>query len=166
MCCRKLICMLLVSIVSCSIYAAEIKVVMNSLTKKSIPLGYIKAKDSRYGLLLIPNLRGLTPGAHGLHLHVNPDCKNAGGHFDPKNTKKHLGPYNDKGHMGDLPLLYVNKDGIARVPELAPRLSLAKIINHSFVIVANGDSYKDDASKNGGGGRPIACGVIRPIFEN
>lgn len=145
--------------------ASQIKVKIYSLAKKPAYLGYVVAKDSRYGLLLIPHLVGLSPGMHGFHLHVNPNCSNggkeAGGHLDPKKTHKHLGPYDDRGHLGDLPLLYVNKQGIARVPALAPRLSVMQIVGHSFIVLADGDSYKNIPKNQDGSGAKIACGVIK-----
>lgn len=145
--------------------ASQVKVKMYSLTPKPVYLGYVLAKDSHYGLLLIPHLKGLSRGMHGFHLHVYPNCNNggdsAGGHLDPHKTNKHLGPFNDKGHLGDLPLLYVNKQGIAHVPALAPRLSVVQIVGHSFIILADGDSYKDIPANQDGSGAKIACGVIK-----
>ena len=145
--------------------ASEIKVKMYSLAKKPVYLGYVLAKDSHYGLLLIPHLQGLSPGMHGFHLHVHPSCENggnsAGGHLDPHKTHKHLGPYNDQGHLGDLPLLYVNNQGVARITALAPRLSVAQIVGHSFIILADGDSYKNTPKNMDGAGPKMACGVVK-----
>lgn len=132
-------------------------------TDKGKLIGTITATDTKYGLLLTPHLTGLTPGAHGFHVHQNPSCDNdcmaAGGHLDPQHTGKHLGPYNDNGHLGDLPVLMVDKDGNADIPVLAPRLKIADIVNHSFMIHAGGDNYSDNPTLGGGGAR-IACGVI------
>ena len=36
----------------------------------------------------------------------------AGGHYDPAKTDRHEGPYGN-GHLGDLPALYVDKEGKA-----------------------------------------------------
>ena len=127
-------------------------------------VGTITATDTKYGLLLTPNLTGLTPGIHGFHIHVNPSCDNngmaAGGHLDPFHTGKHLGPYNDNGHLGDLPVLIVNQDGTATLPVLAPRLKLSDIMNHSVMIHSGGDNYSDTPPLGGGGGRMV-CGVIK-----
>ena len=136
-----------------------------SLTSNGASIGNVTASDTPYGLLLIPDLRGLPPGAHGFHIHTNPSCKNhgmaAGGHLDPKHTGKHLGPYNPNGHLGDLPVLIVNKDGVANTPELAPRLTVSQIKGHSLMIHEGGDNYSDSPAKLGGGGARIACGVIQ-----
>jgi len=129
-------------------------------------LGKVTIRQTRYGLLLTPQLHGLTPGAHGFHIHVNPSCANAGlaagGHFDPQRTGKHLGPYNDRGHLGDLPVLVVNKHGDATRPVLAPRWHrLVALKGHALMIHQGGDNYADQPRKLGGGGKRIACGVIK-----
>lgn len=127
-------------------------------------IGTVKFRDSSYGLLIYPKLHGLTTGLHGLHIHEFPHCGNngldAGGHFDPTHTGKHAGPYR-QGHLGDLPVLFVNQQGMAITPNLAPRVTLREIKGHSLVIHAMGDNYSDYPEKLGGGGGRIACGVIK-----
>ena len=38
------------------------------------PIGSISLSDSAYGLVLTPNLKQLTPGVHGFHVHQNGSC--------------------------------------------------------------------------------------------
>ena len=134
-------------------------------------IGTIKAEDTQYGLLLTPNLSGLTPGVHGFHVHENPDCSPgvrdgevvpalaAGGHYDPENTGRHEGPYGD-GHLGDLPPLIVGADRTATLPLLAPRLEVADLTGRSLMIHQGGDNFSDLPDPLGGGGARIACGVV------
>jgi len=134
-------------------------------------LGNIRASDGPRGLELRPALRGLPPGAHGIHLHQNASCApaakdgqmvaalGAGGHFDPEATHVHRGP-EQTGHLGDLPRLEVAADGSATTPLIAPRLRLADLPGHALVIHAGGDNYADQPQPLGGGGGRIACGVI------
>jgi Cu-Zn family superoxide dismutase len=150
-----------------SIALADTTVSMNFTAENGVgePAGTVSISKTQYGLLLTPDLHGLTPGAHGFHIHQNASCdKNgmsAGGHFDPKNTGKHLGPYNDNGHYGDLPILYVNADGTATTPVLAPRIhSVAEIRQHALIIHNAGDNYSDAPEKLGGGGGRMVCGII------
>lgn len=125
-------------------------------------LGQVVFSDTRYGLLIQPQLSNLTPGLHGLHLHQHADCgdmgNHAGGHFDPQNTNSHQGPYAD-GHLGDLPALYVDANGKASLPILAPRLHVSDLQGLTVMIHAQGDNYSDNPPLGGGGSR-MACGVI------
>ncbi len=153
---------------SFTIFSSQTTVIIKSISKtgnSGMLLGQVTFKDTRYGLLILPKLHNLTPGLHGFHIHIIPSCAKygmaAGGHLDPKHTGKHLGPYNPKGHLGDLPVLYVQKNGISNTPTLAPRLTVQKITGHSLMIHAGGDNYSDSPEKLGGGGKRIACGIIR-----
>lgn len=77
----------------------------------------------------------------------------AGGHWNPEGAKNHSFPWDDKGHKGDLPSLYVNADGQASSPVLAPKLkTLDEIRNRSLMIHVGGDNYHDHPAKLGGGG--------------
>ena len=144
---------------------ANIVTPMYSTDGKHTFLGNVTFSASPYGLMIYPDLQNLSPGMHGLHIHVNPSCDNAGmaagGHLDPESTGKHLGPYSS-GHLGDLPVLYVNQAGIAETPTLAPRLTLEQIQHHALMIHQYGDNYADTPKALGGGGARIACGIISP----
>lgn len=136
-------------------------------------IGNISVSKSPYGLVFTPNLKGLTVGIHGFHIHENPSCEAkekdgkltaglaAGGHYDPKKTGKHGFPWQKDAHLGDLPALYVNTDGTATYPVLAPRLkSLKQIKGRAIMIHAGGDNHADHPAPLGGGGARMACGVI------
>jgi len=149
----------------------KIEMVTATASGSGPAIGTIVVKDTPYGVLFTPDLAGLTPGLHGFHVHENPDCgpkeKNgamvpglaAGGHYDPAGTGRHEGPYGD-GHLGDLPPLYVDSDGKATHPVLAPRLKTADLKGRSLMIHAGGDNYADHPAKLGGGGARMACGVV------
>jgi Cu-Zn family superoxide dismutase len=153
----------------------SLKITMNLVTAAGVgkSVGTITAAQTPYGVLLTPELSGLSPGIHGFHLHQNPDCASkeedgkqvaalaAGGHYDPAKTGRHEGPYGN-GHLGDLPALFVTQDGIATYPVLAPRLKLTDLKGRSLMIHAGGDNHADHPQKLGGGGARIACGVIAP----
>lgn len=137
------------------------------------PIGTIHLEQTKYGMVLTPDLHGLTPGLHGFHIHTNPSCDaivkdgktvlggGAGGHFDPENTGKHGFPWSDDAHLGDLPALYVDAEGNATNPVLAPRMTVEKAIGHSIMIHAGGDNHSDHPKALGGGGARMACGVIK-----
>ena len=135
-------------------------------------IGTVMVRDTRFGLLLTPQIGGLPPGIHGFHVHLHPDCGSmvpggrpmaaagAGGHYDPLKTDRHEGPYGD-GHLGDLPFLYADRDGKAVSPVLAPRLKVADLKGRSLMIHTGGDNYSDLPEKLGGGGGRIACGAVK-----
>ena len=104
-------------------------------------------------------------------MHANPSCAAgekdgkkvpalaAGGHYDPQASNKHGLPWGD-GHLGDLPALYVDADGKAANPVLAPRLKLADVHGRSLMVHAGGDNHADHPQPLGGGGARFACGVV------
>lgn len=154
---------------------AEMTVDIHTISTEGVgdSLGTVTVEDTQYGLLLTPDLQGLEPGVHGFHVHENPDCgpaekdgtmtagAAAGGHYDPQNTGAHQGPYDDSGHLGDLPPLYVQTDGAAATPVLAPRLKVEDLTGHSLMIHQGGDNFSDQPDPLGGGGSRAACGVVK-----
>lgn len=159
------------------VYAAQTTVEVHALNSdpktKGIgeSLGTIEFTDSDKGLVIQPKLKGLPPGPHGFHIHVNDSCEGeekegkweagakAGGHLDPAHTDKHLGPYKS-GHHGDLPVLNVDKNGEANEKIVAPHLTVLDLHKHSVMIHEGGDNYSDQPKPLGGGGPRIACGVF------
>jgi Cu-Zn family superoxide dismutase len=135
------------------------------------PLGTLTLHDTIRGLVIVPNLKNLTPGVHGFHMHENADCSpgmkdekmvaglGAGGHFDPDHTSKHEGPAGE-GHRGDLPFLTVNDDGTTKQSVLVPHLKLTDVTDHAFIIHEGGDNYSDEPTALGGGGTRVACAVV------
>ena len=172
---KKLVLVILSLTMTCLTAQAQELIIPMHLTDSAgvgAAIGTIKAETNRYGTVLTPNLINLTPGLHGFHVHQNPDCGPAekggkkvpglaaGGHYDPTGTGRHEGPYGN-GHLGDLPPLYVDGDGRARHPVLAPRLTLSDLKGRALMIHAGGDNYSDNPKKLGGGGARMACGVVK-----
>jgi len=134
-------------------------------------VGEVVVTETSYGLVFTPNLKGLKPGLHGFHVHTNGDCGPAdkdgkvvpggaaGGHYDPKSAGKHGFPWGD-GHLGDLPALYVDEQGTATTPVLAPRLKMSDLKGRALMVHAGGDNYSDTPAALGGGGARMACGVV------
>lgn len=132
--------------------------------------GQVVVTETKYGLVFTPALAGMPAGLHGFHVHESPSCQPkekdgkkvaalaAGGHYDPQKTGKHGFPWGD-GHLGDLPPLYVDSDGKAAQPVLAPRLKLTDLAGRSLMVHAGGDNHADHPAPLGGGGARIVCGV-------
>lgn len=139
-------------------------------------IGTIRITERAKGLLLEPQLEGLSPGLHGFHIHENSNCGSemdedkaevapkavpagqADDHWDPGLTAAHFGPYGH-GHLGDLPNLYVDEKGVAEHPVYAPRVTLDDVTQGALIIHAKHDNYSDQPEKNGGSGDPVACGT-------
>lgn len=156
------------------IASADTEVQMHTVTEQGQveAIGTVTISESEHGLVFTPQLEGLDPGVHGFHIHENPSCEPgdnkgkvvaagaAGGHFDPENTGKHGFPWGD-GHLGDLPALYVDSDGNATNPVLAPRLkSISDVSERSIMVHRGGDNHADTPEPLGGGGARVACGVV------
>ena len=153
--------------------AAEVTVTMHKISDKGVgdSIGTIKLADSDKGLVVTPDLKNLTTGPHGFHVHQNPDCAAkekdgklvaglaAGGHFDPTQTAKHEGPHGH-GHMGDLPVLDVTADGKVTKAMTVARLKVEQLKGRALMIHDGGDNYSDTPKPLGGGGARVACGVI------
>ena len=121
------------------------------------------------GVQVAVTAEGLTPGAHGFHVHAvgtctPPDFTSAGGHFNP-DGKQH-GLQNPAGaHVGDMPNLVADAAGKASATGVAQRATLASGATSLFdadgsavVIHANADDDKTDPTGNAGG--RVACGVV------
>ncbi|MFP5358761.1 MAG: superoxide dismutase [Cu-Zn] SodC [Gammaproteobacteria bacterium] len=153
---------------------ANLTVQLSNVDEKGIgkPVGEVVISQTPYGLAFTPALKGLPPGLHGFHVHENPSCAPkdkdgkpvaalaAGGHYDPAGTQRHGLPWGD-GHLGDLPALFVDEQGVASNPVLAPRLKLEDVKGRALMVHVGGDNHADHPAPLGGGGPRMACGVIR-----
>jgi Cu-Zn family superoxide dismutase len=147
----------------------ELKVL--DATGSGASAGTVSVSETPYGVVFTPALSGLTPGLHGFHVHENGSCAAkekegkavaglaAGGHYDPAGSKQHGTPWGS-GHLGDLPALFVDAEGKASNPVLAPRLKLADLKGRSLMILAGGDNHSDHPAALGGGGARMVCGVF------
>ena len=116
------------------------------------------------GMRLAVQVKGLTPGEHGIHIHTTGKCDaptfvTAGSHWNPAD-KKHGLNNPDGGHAGDMPNLTVNQDGTGIVNTTLSG-SVAEVLDAdgaAVVIHAKRDDGKTDPS--GDSGDRIACAVL------
>ena len=111
---------------------------------------------------------GLSPGVHGVHLHLTgacdaPDFATAGAHLNPGGHQHGTG--NPSGsHLGDLPNVTVGPAGTGTVSTTlagsrdAVLTQLFDADGTAVVVHASGDDYRTDPSGNSGA--RIACGVL------
>src|SRR5262249_4060793 len=117
-------------------------------------------------------VKGLTPGLHGMHIHEIGNCGNtavpvgaAGGHFHPGPFGKSNPDANHPFHMGDIPNLDVNEAGVGHLRYTTSRITLSPgplsvfDTNGSAVIVhLNTDNGGPGVAGTSGGPR-VGCGV-------
>eukprot|EP01094_Clydonella_sp_ATCC50884_P015852 TRINITY_DN26521_c0_g1_i1.p2 TRINITY_DN26521_c0_g1~~TRINITY_DN26521_c0_g1_i1.p2 ORF type:complete len:155 (+),score=50.72 TRINITY_DN26521_c0_g1_i1:35-499(+) len=115
-------------------------------------------------------LKGLTPGKHGFHIHMYGDttngCTSTGGHFNP-HGKNHGGPDAEERHVGDLGNITAGDDGSAVLDVTDRNVSLAgphSVVGRAIVVHAGEDDLglggHDDSLTTGHAGGRVLCGVI------
>nr|CAD7462768.1 unnamed protein product [Timema tahoe] len=116
------------------------------------------------------NLTGLSPGQHGMVVHVlghmREGCDSTGPHYNPYGFR-HGAPGEPQRHVGDIGNIRAGPDGAASVDLLDPIISLAgphSIMGRSLVVHADVDDYgrggNDESLISGNSGAAVACGVI------
>ncbi len=130
-------------------------------------MGLVTLTQGSRGVLVSADLTGLTPGAHGFHIHetgsCEPDFSAAGDHFAPEGMEH--GYFNQDGHhAGDMPNIHATEDGTVRADvfngditlESGEANSILDADGSAIIVHEKADTYGADA---GAGGR-VGCGVI------
>jgi Cu-Zn family superoxide dismutase len=129
-------------------------------------------RETKDGVRITVNVKALPQGLHAVHIHSVGKCEgpaftSAGGHFNPLN-KKHGLKNPDGPHAGDLPDMYVNKDGIGHFEALMESFSLGS--GETSILDADGSAVVIHATADdnitdpaGNSGDRIACGVITKV---
>ena len=132
-------------------------------------VGSASLRETKDGVVMTVTVKGLPEGLHAVHVHSVGKCEgpaftSAGPHFNPMD-KKH-GLKNAAGpHAGDLPDMYVEKNGTGRYEVLIDSMTLGSGETSIFdadgstiiIHVTADDNVTDPA---GNSGDRIACGVI------
>jgi Cu-Zn family superoxide dismutase len=136
-------------------------------------LGVLNFTPTSSGVHITGELKSLTAGQHGIHIHTVGKCEapgftTAGAHFNPASAKHGL--QNSAGpHAGDMENITVGADGEVDVDLTTPRITLDAAANTgvfdadgaAIVVHAAADDQKTDPSGNSGA--RIACGIIRKL---
>lgn len=143
-------------------------------------IGEAVLKDALGGVLMRLEVKGLTPGWHGIHLHMVGDCsdgadgfKLSGGHINPDNVEH--GFLNPNGaHRADLPNLYAGADGVATAEFFRAGLNLkpseeGAAINGPYPLMDDDgsaivihESADDQLTQPiGGAGARVACAAVK-----
>lgn len=132
--------------------------------------GTVTLSELPAGVLLKIDLKGLTPGSHGFHVHEVGKCEgdfsSAGAIYNPLGAKH--GFLNEEGPMaGDLPNVVAGPDGTARAEMMSTYLHLNMDTDDTLfgsngtaiVIYEKADDYQTEPE--GGSDKRVACGVIK-----
>lgn len=138
-------------------------------------VGTATLSEDPKGVKVELDVKGLTSGFHGVHIHENgvcepPNFESAGNHLNPE-KKKH-GLLHPKGHhLGDLPNIEADDDGEAKEELFIDKAtfktgknSLRSRNGTSIIITSKRDDGMTQIS--GDAGDRIICGVIeKPVHE-
>lgn len=122
------------------------------------------------GVKVHADLKNLTPGKHGFHIHAHGDCSapdlsSAGGHYSPK-PSPHGAPTDPppEHHMGDMGNVKANDSGKVSTSRTFDFLTLSgeySIIGQAVIVHAGADDLTSQPS--GAAGPRVACGVIKAV---
>jgi Cu-Zn family superoxide dismutase len=130
--------------------------------------GQVTFTEETEGVRVVADIKGLSPGKHGFHIHEKGDCSapdfsSAGGHFNPM-MEKHGAPTDPEHHMGDFGNIVANDEGEARFERVVNWLSFKG--GNSFVgraVVVHGKPDDLVSQPSGNAGPRVACGVIQTV---
>ena len=134
-------------------------------TKGNRAQGVVRFQEEKNGVRVTAEIAGLTPGAHGFHIHEFGDCVCddavcAGGHFNPTN-QPHAGPDTPKRHIGDLGNIMANEEGIGIYDFFDNQLQLNgpySAIGRSVIVHEKEDDLHSQPTGNAGA--RVGCGAI------
>jgi Cu-Zn family superoxide dismutase len=151
--------------------ASKARAVANLKTMGGETAGSIAFAATSHGVLIQYDLKGLSPGAHAIHIHTSGNCDpkvgftSAGPDLSFDTTKMH-GYFAKHGpHAGDLPNEFAGADGSLKAAVIWNGFSLGNGKKSLFdrdgasvIVNARGDDYVSQPSGNSGD--RVACGVI------
>ncbi|HEY4941479.1 MAG TPA: superoxide dismutase family protein [Rhizomicrobium sp.] len=151
--------------------ASKARAIAKLVGSDGAPAGTATFTATSHGVLIQFDLKGLSPGAHAIHIHTSGNCDpkvaftSAGPHFSPEPNRMHgyLSPHGV--HAGDLPNQFAASDGTLHASVISNAFSLGNgkksIFDRdgaSIVVHARADDYVSQPAGNAGD--RVACGVI------
>ncbi|MCA9133707.1 MAG: superoxide dismutase family protein [Planctomycetales bacterium] len=127
--------------------------------------GTVRFRQVDAGIHVSGEVRGLSEGKHGFHVHEFGDLsdmregKSAGGHFNPGDLP-HGHREDEQRHVGDLGNIEAGADGVAKFEFTDRKITLAgshSILGHALVVHAGEDKFTQPSGDAGG---RVAVGVI------
>jgi len=133
--------------------------------------GEVRFFKTDFGLRVVGNVEGLIPGKHGIHIHENGDCaeagKAAGGHYNPHGVAHGFIPKDTaaKAHVGDMGNVTVDSSGHGdfSVDMVGVHMNGVNPVDGKAVILH--EKEDDFGQPTGNAGGRIACGIIQSGTE-
>jgi Cu-Zn family superoxide dismutase len=134
-------------------------------TQNNKVTGTVTFSKVELGVKIVADIKGLTPGAHGFHIHQFGNCSapnadSAGGHYNPEG-KLHGAPENRERHTGDFGNLVADSTGKAYLERTDTVISMSgphSVIGRGIIIHDVSDDMTTQPTGNAGA--RVACGVI------
>ncbi|MCY3811558.1 MAG: superoxide dismutase family protein [Gammaproteobacteria bacterium] len=135
-------------------------------------IGKAAFEQTPSGVLIRVVVSGLTPGAHGIHLHTagacSPDFGAAKGHINPYG-KAHGLRHPDGPDNGDLPNLIASADGHADAEFFTTLVTVAGgsqpalLDDDGSAVIIHEHADDHITQPIGGAGGRVACGVVEAV---
>ncbi len=133
----------------------------------SDPIGQVMLTDGPNGFLIRVDIRGLTEGFHGIHLHSVGDCsdhengfKASGGHVNPGGQAHGLMNM-DGFELGDLPNIYAHHGGHARAEFFVKGAQIDDVRNEDgFAVVVHANEDDHQTQPIGNSGPRVGCAAF------
>ena len=128
--------------------------------------GKIEFYKTEGGLKALVNVSGAPAGKHGIHVHENGSCEDAGnaagGHYNPHGVEHGFLPTNglEKAHAGDMGNIEVNEAGEGSLEVDLPGTTLEGEHGIAGRAVILHEKEDDFGQPTGNAGGRIGCGII------
>ena len=154
----------LFTIAGCSSKSEKAEAILDSKSGSSVTGKVTFTKEGNV-VKIIADIKGLSPGKHGFHIHEKGDCSapdatSAGGHFNPR-SMQHSGHQTTERHTGDMGNITADESGNAHLEISDSIMSFdgeESIIGKSVIVHEKEDDLKTQPTGDAGG--RVACGVI------
>ena len=132
--------------------------------------GWVKFVEKGEQTVITAEIKGLTPGKHGFHIHefgnLSQGCVTAGAHYNPYG-KTHGGPDDEERHVGDLGNIVADENGVGLFELTDSLIRITgdySIVGRSVVCHQDEDDLGtggfEDSKTTGHAGARVVCGVI------
>jgi Cu-Zn family superoxide dismutase len=136
---------------------------LGATTPGSAVAGTVTLTEQAEGLHVAIRVTGVAAGDHGIHIHEQGSCAEAGlaagGHFNPAQAPHGLLPQDGphKAHGGDLGNITVQADGTGTLEATLPGVLLKDVTGRAMILHEKRDDFGQPTGNAGG---RIGCGII------